>query len=329
MKRLIVIIFMVVVAFAFGCCYQSASEGDSVTSSTNEEEAESDDSGGSDGSDGEWESDVVVGESYDSSYLDSLQLSMPWAEIPSIDADTRYQYVTHFTELDSGEQLRNYSLCYDTQSFGAVWVAYPYHAVYDGDSGRSSSWRVDPSISDYLQPALTSSYQSSLYDRGHQIPSADRQATTTMNQATFYYSNSTPQLARLNQQKWADLEEQVRAQVCSDTLYVVTGAYYKNSTQTTADAVGNQVALPTAYFKALLRTRSGRSGKSIAECDADELQAIGFWVEHQYYSTLPAPISVAEVESLSGLELFPMLPSSVKQSFDIDDWDLKESLFDL
>ena len=47
-----------------------------------------------------------------------------------------------------------------------------------------------------------------------------------MNAQTFYMSNMTPQLNRLNQDMWAKLETKVRANNCSDTLYVVTGAYF-------------------------------------------------------------------------------------------------------
>ncbi|MFR9649517.1 MAG: DNA/RNA non-specific endonuclease [Rikenellaceae bacterium] len=260
---------------------------------------------------------------------DSQEVLTAWYELPASNNDSRYQYVTHYTQLDSGVDVRNFSLCYDTKSAGAAWIAYPYHEIYDGDSGRSSSWSSDPLIDDELQPYLKSSYPNSLYDRGHQIPSADRQATSDMNKQTFYYSNSTPQLARLNQQKWASLEEQVRNQVCSDTLYVVTGAHYLNSTQTTSDSAGKEVAIPTAYFKVLLRTRSGSSGRSIGECDDSELKSIGFWVEHQYYSTLPAPVSVEQIEELSGFTLFPHVSKSVKQQANIEDWSLSKSLFEL
>ena len=64
----------------------------------------------------------------------------------------------------------------------------------------------------------------------------------------------TPQLNRLNQDMWANLETKVRQNSCSDTLYVVTGAYFGNS-NTTTDGAGKTVALPSTSFKVLLRTR--------------------------------------------------------------------------
>lgn len=51
----------------------------------------------------------------------------------------------------------------------------------------------------------------------------------------------TPQLDRLNQDMWAKLESKVRANRCSDTLYVVTGAYFGSGATTTTDGAGNVV----------------------------------------------------------------------------------------
>ena len=49
----------------------------------------------------------------------------------------------------------------------------------------------------------------------------------------------------------------VRAQICNDTLYVVTGCYYANTNTTTTDRDGKVCPVPTNYFKVLLRTRTG------------------------------------------------------------------------
>ena len=72
----------------------------------------------------------------------------------------------------------------------------------------------------------------------------------------------TPQLNRLNQDMWANLEAKVRAQICNDTLYVVTGCYYANTNTTTTDRDGKVCPVPTNYFKVLLRTRTGTTGGS-------------------------------------------------------------------
>lgn len=246
-----------------------------------------------------------------------------YVETPSPKENAGYQYVTHFTTLNN-KKVRNYSICFDKTKKAALWVAYPIHACYLGSAGRTDAWAFDPEIDpDFQADCVSRSYGGS-YDRGHQLPSADRLATRDMNAQTFYMSNMTPQLNRLNQDMWANLESKVRSYNCSDTLYVVTGAYFDNSSSsTTTDGSGTRVPLPTHYFKVLLRTVKGSTGKSIAQCDESELKSIGFWVEHRSYGDTP-PVSictsVADIEAKTGFEFFPQVSDNVKQQNNPSQW---------
>ncbi len=260
--------------------------------------------------------------SEDSPY-NSADKSPRWNEIPAMVEDDNYFYVTHSTTLTDGSEVRNYSLCFDIENRAAAWVAFPYHKIYTGSVGYNSSWTYDPKIPAEYQANLSYSYSSyggNSYDRGHQMASADRQATLEMNRQTFYYSNMTPQLGTLNQNTWADFEIKVRNQVCTDTLFVVTGADYTTTIGTTTDASGNACPIPGAYYKVLLRTRTGYTGKAVTECSADELQAIGFWFEHKYYSSIPDPVTVKEIEERTGFTFFPNIPEEVKASYKSVDW---------
>ncbi|MDY4849938.1 MAG: DNA/RNA non-specific endonuclease, partial [Paludibacteraceae bacterium] len=69
------------------------------------------------------------------------------------------------------------------------------------------------------------------YTRGHQIPSADRTATRELNEQTFYMSNMTLQAYDFNSGIWLDLENKVRGYMCNDTIYVVTGAHWENTSR--------------------------------------------------------------------------------------------------
>ena len=242
-----------------------------------------------------------------------------WPEIPERAENAAYTYVTHTAQLE-GRTARNYTLCYDAEVKGAWWVAYPLHNVHTG-AGRVESWQYDPQIPTADQPNLSKSYGGS-YDRGHQIPNADRSANSTMQAQTFYYSNMTPQYYQLNQNSWAKLEGLVRNWVCSDTLYVVTGASWKNSRVTTTDGAGNTCLVPTYYYKVVARTVKGDTGRRLADCTVDEIQTIGFWVANQQTSTSPRAWvrSVAEIEAEVGFTFFPTLPAAVKQKNDPSHW---------
>lgn len=267
---------------------------------------------------------------FDLVQLSESQQNLPafnlWAEVPGFKEDANYQYVTHYALLNN-KTIRNYSICFDKTKKAALWVAYPIHAAYSGSIKRTDRWAFDPIIPQNYQADCTLGSYGGPYDRGHQLPSADRDATDEMNAQTFYMSNMTPQLNRLNQDMWAKLESKVRTNHCSDTLYVVTGAHFgTGATSTTTDDTGKVVPLPTHYFKVLLRTKSGKTGKNIKDCSADELISIGFWVEHKSYGNIEPPksicTSVADIEKKTGFTFFPQVSNSVKQQNNPTQWGI-------
>ncbi len=257
---------------------------------------------------------------------------LAWAEIPARRAGATYQYITHFAPLRNQAagttfEARNYTMCYDRTKLGAWWVAYPLHAAYIG-SGRTETWAYDPRVAAHDQADLARSYPSPDYDRGHQIPNADRNASATMQAQTFYFTNMTPQTAQLNQQPWAALERMAREKwICSDTLYVVTGAWWGGEFRTTPDRTGRACPVPTAYFKLFARTVRGdirRIGDRLGDYAASELKTIAFWVENAADQGTPREWvrSVTQIEALTGFNFFPTLPEEVKRERDATSWGL-------
>lgn len=257
----------------------------------------------------------------------------PLPELPLYGSN---DYVITHTGTLNGKTVRNYTMLFDREKHAALWVAYPLHDCYRGSSGRTEAWAADPLIDAAFQALLYGNpycyYQD--YSRGHQIPSGDRTANDELNAQTFYASNMTPQDGTFNSGIWESLESKVRNNLCSDTLYVVTGCYFGDGYSLTYD--GNyhdsydpnakQCAVPTHYFKVILRTRSGNSGKAVGQCGASELKAIGFWLEHR--SDYPETFStdycqpVEYIEQQTGLTFFPSVPDEVKKQCTPSDWAL-------
>lgn len=259
---------------------------------------------------------------------DAKRPNKAWAEIPDYQANPAFRYVTHYTHLN-GKSVRNYSICYDQSHKAALWVAYPLHKCYLGNLDRTDEWTYDPDIESLYQIYVKRAYKEHpKYDRGHQIPSADRTQTREMNAQTFYFTNQTPQVGKgLNQDIWQKLEEVIRKNyICADTLYVVTGAYFAHSNVKATDNNGVKADVPTHYFKVLLRTKSGMTGKWVRQCDASQLQAIGFWLENKAYSstqiTKDICKKVSEIEAITGFTFFPGIPSQVKNDFNAIEWNL-------
>ena len=258
------------------------------------------------------------------SYDNSIAFSREWAELPVCKNENGYIFNSHYGMLGIKSNARNYTYCFDPSVRASLWVAYPLHKSYmTGDGNRNNSeFGYDPTVSSAMQADLSRSY-SGRYDRGHQLPAADRKCSQQMMDQTFYATNMTPQQSNFNQNKWGVLEGRVRNMVCSDTLYVVTGAYFDGqhdlsiNSQTT-DRSGNVCPTPTYYYKALLRTKKGNTGKTINEIsDANQLRAIAFWLEHADTGndtniTAADCISIAELEKRTGFTFFPMIDDAIE-----------------
>ena len=244
-----------------------------------------------------------------------------WTETPTITAQQLkdYKYISHYFS-DNGKQVRSYSMLYDTQLKMAYWVAYPLCNYYTTKNvKRTNAWAYDPSLSSEEQATMKRGLNG--YDRGHQIPSADRLVTREANEQTFYYTNMTPQIGKgMNQHIWQKLETAVRGWSSNiDTLYVVTGAMPTTPENTTIsytqDNDGKQIAVPKYYFKALCRINRATG----------EAQTIAFKLDNRAYpngeSYMNHTLSVAELERMTGFVFFPMIREQDKQAYDKSKWN--------
>ncbi|MBR2420186.1 MAG: DNA/RNA non-specific endonuclease [Rikenellaceae bacterium] len=249
-----------------------------------------------------------------------------WPEMPLVKQGDGNLYVTHMTKA-SGKTMRNYSMCYDPDVKAALWIAYPLHDCYTRKAvDRTDEWGYDPLIEPKYQVNMEKGMGNG-YDRGHQIPSADRVASYDMNVQTFYYTNMTAQVGKyMNQDIWNNLENMIRNEyICRDTLYVVTGCVMTTEDDTQVKWVdnrnGGKVAVPKAYFKVLLRTKSGNTGKAV---DNSNATTIGFWYENRRYSYSTPRVSdvksVDEIERLTGFTFFPQISDEVKETKDLARW---------
>ena len=259
-------------------------------------------------------------------YDSTIAISRDWAELPVCKVDDRYIYNTHYGATQTKSYARNYTYCFNPSLRASIWVAYPLHSSYvTGPADRNNSFfDYDPLLNSSQQANMRKSYTGRYYDRGHQIPAADRDCSQQMMDQTFYATNMTPQHSNFNQKVWASLEGRVRSQICSDTLYVVTGAWFEgvhNSSidTSTSDISGNICPTPTHYFKALLRTDRGNTKRAIADVtEASELRGIAIWMEHADTGTnisIPSScfISINELEEMIGFDLFPALDDAIEE----------------
>ena len=237
--------------------------------------------------------------------------TLGWLELPETYEGDGRKFFYH--NMYNSKQ-RNYSYDYSFKDFVSLWVAYPLNKGLIGSGARTDAWGFDPLMPD--------EYQQYLYDRGrnkaltygtghtrgHQIPSADRYGNN--NESTFYATNMTPQDYNFNSGIWARLEGNVRNLAgSSDTLYVVTGCVLGGNS--IKDKAGNQVAVPDAYFKALLYYSGGGGIYS----QHSGYSAVGVYMSHE--SSLDGcsadyAMTIEQLQLKTGLKFFVNLPEPVR-----------------
>jgi len=250
-----------------------------------------------------------------------------WLELPLVREKEAFAYISHMTSL-KGKSVRNYAFWYDSQNRLAYWVAYPLYKEIMGSGSRTDTWDYNPKVPKRFQPVLFYSFGSSGYDRGHQLPSADRLYSDDVNASTFYFTNITAQNGSLNQNLWGNLETYVRgwAQACY-TVYVVTGAMIQTEENQNIDYVednnGNKVAVPKIYYKVLLKYKASQT-------ENGGYSSIGFWYENRSYTaaypTAADAKSVKDMETLTGFNFFHNLPDNIEEAVEASckpgDWGL-------
>ena len=227
-----------------------------------------------------------------------------WLELPAMD-NPALGYYSHSFKMN-GNTYRNYTFGWSQKDRVALWVAYPLCKLYtNGSAGRTNAWALDPLLGN--DSAAPFGGYCGDYARGHQLPSADRQCCYDANAQTFYGTNMTPQLNEHNEGIWSSLENKVRNIAnASDTTYVVTGVIVSSSSKKEKDSNGNNVTVPDAYFKVLLRySKSSTLG---------QWNAAAFYLEHRAYSgsiSKEHSMSVDELEAKTGFDFFANLPAKV------------------
>lgn len=212
-------------------------------------------------------------------------------------------------------------------------------------------------VYNYYTAATLSNAQ--MWTRGHLVMSSergcgDKNNPALLNLQTFYPTNVAPQPAigtytfgtawgyveslfsgtRNAETEFTADDGATNLNCVADTLFMVAGCYYGDPSLIEKDAssFGNLLptakdcAMPTHQFKLALRTKKGDTGKRIQECEASELQAIGFWIPTYMTDAVTSgqidrfAYPVAEIERRTGLTFFPEVPAEVKASFNRTEW---------
>lgn len=231
-----------------------------------------------------------------------------WMELPETRTDDGLNVFWHNMTVGTYTG-RNYSFYWDYSKLVAHWVAYPLNNGLRASGSRSDAWGLDPLVPASRQPNVTSTFRGG-WARGHQIPSADR-LSYNANVQTFYGTNMTPQDYNFNGEIWARLEDKVRGWAGkSDTLYVVTGCVVDGNVSYTTDIDAKAIAIPKAYYKAVLSySKSSSENGGFRGCAVylEHTNPPSETVARNHHSVM----SIRDLEQKTGVNFFVNLPGAI------------------
>lgn len=227
----------------------------------------------------------------------------------------------------------NFSVEWDIDKKSQRWTCYQMNKGYAGSAGRYNQFQEDPDLPEsYRVNDSYSYYSGSGFQRGHIIPSADRQYSVAANMQTFYYTNMQPQYPYFNagansDSPWLRLENQVRTWTnrrATDTLFVCKGGTI-DSESNILMRIKSTLIVPKYFFVAVLALTKGSTSSE------DSYAAIGFYIPHDNENhgsddLSDYAMSIDELEEKTGIDFFCNLPddveTKVEKSMSLHVWGL-------
>lgn len=167
-----------------------------------------------------------------------------------------------------------------------------------GDVPRKDKFTSDPDIEGCPD---SWDYSYSGYDRGHMAPAGDMKWDSKAMEETFFMSNICPQVNALNTGAWKNLEEKCRLWAQIDgRIYIVCGPIIDEKPM---ELIGDsRVWVPSRFFKAIIAPYSNPA------------RGIGFIMPNEKVKggMQPCAVTIDEIESITGHDLFPALPDDIE-----------------
>ena len=213
---------------------------------------------------------------------------------------------------------QQFDLAYNESKGTAAWVAWHLDQNDLGTTPRCDCFAEDMQLPATFYRATASSYSGSGFDRGHQVPSSQRNNSITNNAVTFLMSNMLPQSPNLNQITWSGLEQYcVTLANNGYELYTYSGGYGSGGTGSnggiTNTIAGGQINVPSHCWKIVLALPVGtnditriNSNTRVIAVDMPNTQSVNThtW---GYYRT-----SVDAIETATGFDFLSNLPNALQ-----------------
>ena len=248
---------------------------------------------------------ISIGYFFDFKTFDSGSQKNKQVEIAGKSSDSNYKNTVDYSPTSTTGQIvvhQNYSLSYNEKYEQAEWVFYELKIRQNDANFKRPYFIQDPKVQ--TKSADYKNYKNSGYDKGHLCPAGDMKFSKGAFEETFYTSNISPQKNDFNGGIWNRLENKTRYWASKyDGIYVVTGGILKDGLKT----IGKEkVAVPEYFYKILLNENNGKY-KMIAFLMPNEMSS------RPLYDYV---VSVDEIEKMTGIDFFPILPDAIENELE-------------
>jgi len=202
------------------------------------------------------------------------------------------------------------------------WVSWHLDATnITGAASRQDNFAGFTGLPTGAFQVQSTSYSGSGFDRGHNVPSADRTSSVNANSATFLMTNMIPQAPVNNQQTWANLENYLRIKVLEgNEVYIIMGSYgaggVGSSGGVKTSIADGKVTVPSNVWKIAVIIPTGNGDLSrvsattrVIAVNTPNINTIGTdWKNYR--------VSVRDIEKATGYDLLSQLPKTVQDAIE-------------
>jgi endonuclease G, mitochondrial len=203
-----------------------------------------------------------------------------------------------------------YTISYNNAKHTPNWVSWQLNSGWTGDTPRQNNFRPNPALPSNWYKVKASDYTGSGYDRGHMVPSADRDRSVADASATYLMTNIVPQAPDNNQGPWAEFEIYCRTLVNKGgkELAIITGPYGSKGV-----LAKGKVNIPETVWKVVVIMDSpGQVDEKtrVLALEMPNTQGIreANWRDYR--------VSVDSIESKTGYDLLSNLPSDLQKKLE-------------
>lgn len=215
-----------------------------------------------------------------------------------------------------------YALSYNNSKGAPNWVSWHLNKSWMGSAARCDCFATDLALPAGFTRVTSTDYTGSGFDRGHMCPSADRNASSTDNAATFLMTNMMPQSPNLNQITWENLESYCRSLVnAGNELYIISGGLGTGGTGSlggvTNSLAGGKINVPAQFWKVILVLPAGTNDISRVSASS---RAIAVMMPNNqtvnannwgFYRT-----SIDAIETATGYDFLSRLPADIQSAIE-------------